>query len=316
MKHLIQKFKEKFWKEQWNIAVFRGNVSDLMEGKVGQKDLNWLFSEYKEGFCADPFLVENEGSTFLFFEDFEYKKQKGRIMVSELSENENGQIVAGKARVVFDTDKHVSYPFIFSYDGKMYMIPETSADNEIALFQAVDFPLKWKKEKVLIPDFAGIDATLHFEKGKWWIFCSDDRMGGNENLHIFHADDLFGKWEEHKLNPVKLDIKNSRMAGSFFSWNGKLIRPAQNCQGTYGKEIVLSEIEELSEDGFREREIMTLTTGDKSEYPEGMHTISVGDGFVAIDAKKFLGIRKYLDFWNSKQKEWIAKIKQVFQKVA
>lgn len=315
MKYLIQKFKERFWREQWNIAVFRGSVSDLMEGKIGQKDLSWLFSDYKKGFCADPFLVETENSIFLFFEEFEYKKQKGRIMVSELLENENNQIIAGEPNVVFDLASHVSYPFIFSYNEEMYMIPETSANNEIALFRATEFPLKWEKEKVLIPDFAGIDSTLHFAKGKWWIFCSDNNTGGNENLHIFCADDLFGEWEQHKKNPVKLDIKNSRMAGALFHWKGKIIRPAQNCQETYGREIVLNEIEELSEDEFCEREVMTLATNDKLEYPEGMHTISTSDNFVAIDAKRFLGIRKDLDFLNLKRKELVAKIKQVFQKV-
>lgn len=314
MKHLIRKFKERFWREQWNIAVFRGEVADLIEGRVSQKDLQWLFSDHKNGFCADPFLVENNNSTFLFYEEFEYDKQKGRIMVSELLEDADGKIVAEEGEVVFDYDKHVSYPFMFSFNGEMFMLPETSAENEIALFRATKFPVDWVKETVLIPDFAGIDATLHFAKGKWWIFCSDAKNGTNDSLHIFYANDLFGPWQEHKKNPVKTGFKNSRMAGAIFSWEGKTIRAAQNCEETYGKEIVLNEIQTLSEENFREKELFTLNLHKKVEYSEGMHTISASEHFVAIDAKRFLGARKYLDHLNVKRKNLGKKIAQLFQK--
>ena len=179
MKIIIRKFKEYFWKEQWNIAIFRGKISDFVEGKIKEKDLNWLFSDYKNSFCADPFLIEKNGSTFLFFEEFEYKKQKGRIMVSEILEDESGAIFASEAKVALDHDNHISYPFVFSYDGKIFMLPETSSKKEVALYRATNFPLEWKKEKVLINNFAGMDATLHFSKDRWWIFCSDDKLGCN-----------------------------------------------------------------------------------------------------------------------------------------
>ncbi len=316
MRYLIAKIKERFWREQWNVAVFRGKISDLMEGNVAQKDLQWLFSDCKKSFCADPFIVEIADSIFLFYEEFEYDKQKGRIMVSELIESKDGNVTANKGKVVFDSKEHFSYPFIFSFDGEIFMIPETSDKNEIALYKAKNFPLSWEKEKVLIPNFAGIDATLHFESGKWWIFCSNKKKGANKNLYIFYAEDIFGKWYAHKKNPVKRDIKNSRMAGEIFHWKGKIIRPSQNCKETYGKEIVLNEIRRLSTDSFKEQELYALNLSNELEYSKGMHTISSSEHFVVIDAKRFLGIRKYLDHWNLRRKLLIEKIKGVFQKDA
>ncbi len=273
-----------------------------------------FFRIIKNSFCADPFLIEKYVSTFLFFEEFEYKKQKGRIMVSEIFEGKGGAIFASEAKVALDHDNHISYPFVFSYDGEIFMLPETSSEKEIALYRATDFPLEWKKEKVLISNFAGIDATLHFADNRWWIFCSDDKLGCNENLCIFYAEDLFGKWKAHKQNPVKSDIRSSRMAGPLFFWKKQLIRPAQNCEGTYGKEIILNKIKSLSIENFKEKSISTFATNEKSEYKEGMHTISASEKFVVIDAKKFLGIRRFLDPWNSKRKALRNKIRQVFQK--
>ncbi len=314
MGYFIRKIKERFWKEQWSIAVFRGKASDLLEGQINQNDLQWLFSDYKKGFCADPFVIEDGKSVFLFYEQFEYDKQKGRIMVSELIEDEDGKITTTESEVAIERDKHISYPFVFSFNGEMFMIPETSAENEIALYKAIDFPLKWERERVLIPNFAGIDATLHFADGKWWIFCSNAKSGANENLYIFYAEDLFGIWQEHKKNPVKIDIEDSRMAGSFLLWKGKTIRVAQNCKRTYGEEVVLNELEILSIEDFKEKELYALSLSNKSEYSEGMHTISASEHFVAIDAKRFLGIRKYLDKWNSKRKVCLVKVGKVFQK--
>lgn len=314
MQFLIRKFKKYFWKEQWSIAIFRGKIADFVEGNIKEKDLNWLFSDYKDGFRADPFLIEKGTETFLFFEEFEYAKQKGRIMVSKIIEDERGKILASKAKVALEKDTHISYPFVFSYNEDVFMLPETSSENEIALYRAIKFPLKWEKEKVLIPNFAGIDATLHFAKNKWWIFCADEKIGGNKNLQIFFADDLFGEWKAHSQNPVKRDIQGSRMAGALFVWKGKLIRPAQNCEGTYGKAIVLNEVTDFSTENFKEKTVSTFTTNKKSEYSEGMHTISASEYFVTIDAKKFLGIRKLLDPWNYRRKEFQAKIKKMFQK--
>ncbi len=314
MKSIIKKFKEYFWKEHWNIAVFKGNISDFVEGKIKQKDLNWLFGDKENGFCADPFLIEYEDKIFLFFEEFEYKKQKGRIMVSELTESSDGKINAGEKMIVYDYEKHLSYPFVFVYNEVVYMIPETSSENEIALYKATNFPLKWEKEKVLIPNFAGIDTTLHFSQNKWWIFCSNDKIGCNESLYIFYADDLFGKWESHNHNPVKLDLGNSRMAGPIFCWGNKIVRPAQNCKETYGKEIVLNEIKKISTEDFDEEALGAFAINDKSLYSKGMHTISSSENFVAIDAKKFFGARKYLDVINWKRKAIFTKLRQVFQK--
>lgn len=314
MKKIVNKFKEYFWREHWDIAVFRGSVDDFIEGRVKQENLNWLFSDFKDSFCADPFLLEVGNKAYLFFEEFEYKKQKGRIMVSELLESENGKLDVSSPEVVFDSEKHLSYPFVFMYNGEAYMIPETSDQNEVALYKATKFPLKWKKERVLIPNFAGIDATLHFSNNRWWIFCSNDRIGCNESLYAFYADDLFDEWTSHNHNPLKLDAENSRMAGSVFAWEGNLIRPAQNCKKTYGKEIVLNKINKLTTEDFDEEVVGVFATSKKSRYPEGMHTISSSENFVAIDAKRFLGARKYLDAVNWKRKSLVSKFRGLFQK--
>jgi hypothetical protein len=37
--------------------------------------------------------------------------------------------------VAVERDHHLSYPFVFSHDGAVYMIPETSAANRVELLR-------------------------------------------------------------------------------------------------------------------------------------------------------------------------------------
>ena len=54
-------------------------------------------------------------------------------------------------------------------------------------------------------------------------------MGGHSYLNIFYAKNPLDEWTPHNLNPVKINLSNSRGGGSMFREGDSLIRPAQNC---------------------------------------------------------------------------------------
>ena len=49
---------------------------------------------------------------------------------------------------------HMSYPYLIEYENQIYCVPETSEANEVSLFVAKEFPVKWEKVMTLISDFA------------------------------------------------------------------------------------------------------------------------------------------------------------------
>lgn len=51
-------------------------------------------------------------------------------------------------KVIIDEKYHLSFPNIFEYGGKMYIMPEMSEDYSLKLYEAVSFPDEWKLLKI------------------------------------------------------------------------------------------------------------------------------------------------------------------------
>ena len=100
----------------------------------------------REKFWADPHIVQLNGKYYVFIEEFLSTTNKGHISVMEIDEDGNW-----KAPVkVLEEDYHLSYPFIFEWGGKFYMVPESRANRTINLYECVEFPYKWSFKKCLM----------------------------------------------------------------------------------------------------------------------------------------------------------------------
>jgi hypothetical protein len=231
-------------------------------------------------FHADPCVLRHGGADHVFFEDFDRRTGKGVIAWMQ-------RVGAGRftpAEVVLERSYHLSYPFVFTHGGDVYMVPETSAARRIELYRAVRFPREWERAAVLVDDVEAVDATLVEHQGRWWMFASvgEASSSKSDELFVYYASDLRGPWRAHAQNPVKSDVRSARPAGKLFHRNGRLIRPAQNCSRAYGGSVALCEVLELTPATYRERVIADLDP----VWPPGntrFHTLSSSDGLEFID---------------------------------
>jgi len=115
-------------------------------------------------------------------------------------------------------------------------------------------------------------------------FCTDGRMGGHSYLNIFYAKNPLDEWTPHNLNPVKINLSNSRGGGSMFREGDSLIRPAQNCFPDYGTSLVFNKIEVLSPDEFKESLVGELKPSENSIF-RGIHTFSKNKESLIVDLK-------------------------------
>ncbi|MEA3105007.1 MAG: hypothetical protein QOF74_9247 [Caballeronia mineralivorans] len=209
-------------------------------------------------FYADPFLWKDpQGVKHLFFEELPYDTNKGVISHVSFDTVLNGWTQATR---VLERSYHLSYPFIFSFDASVYMIPESSANNTIEVYRAVRFPFEWTLHAVMMRDVTAVDTTLHYDGKTWWLFTSMADKGGSnwDELSIFYADDPFGEWTPHPMNPVVSDCSTARMAGNLFTdHENRLIRPAQDCEREYGAAIRFNEVVVLSKTAYEERVVST-----------------------------------------------------------
>ncbi len=269
-------------RELWAIGIVKNNVKVLINS-LKPLEIKWIESPSNQ-FYADPFLINKDDTAYIFFEDYSYKKGKGRISYIETKDFQTFSNV----KPVIDTEFHLSYPFILEYEGKYYCIPEQYSTGEVALYEAVSFPDKWTKKTTLLKDFPGIDPTIIRYNDLWWMFVANQKDNDSSKLYLFYSENLEGPWISHKNNPVKVFPKMTRPAGTIFEYNGKLIRPAQNCTKTYGGSTIFYEIVELSYENYKEIFIGELFPNITSQYPDGLHHIVLNNDITIIDGKRFI----------------------------
>jgi hypothetical protein len=191
----------------------------------------------------------------------------------------------GIPELALDTGSHASYPYLLETDGRIFMTPETCDLNELGLYEAIDFPRRWKKAGVLLAGIPATDATVFQHRDKWWILCTT-MDAQSEVLLAFYADSLFGPWRGHRRNPLKVDVRGARPAGRPFEINGRLYRPSQDCSQKYGGRIVVHEILELDTDRWSEERAFSLAPEPAWPYNKGLHTLNIAGDICIIDAKR------------------------------
>lgn len=270
--------------EDWNIGLVSHPITAFLDPDF-RPVISWCPSPGLHKFLADPFVAVKGGRTFVLCEEFDYRLYRGRIVCFEVDRT----CVTSLPEVVMDFRHHVSYPYLLNYDDAYYCIPETARANEISLYKAEDFPHDWRKVKTLVRNFSGIDPTI-FQYGRyWWLACTDLRTGSNDKLYMWYADDLFGPWNWHRGNPVKIDRSSARSAGTPFRYKGHMYRPAQDfSSGSYGRQgIVINRLVKLTPSEFQEEPAAGISPHSEWPYPDGFHTISSATNRTIVDANRF-----------------------------
>ncbi len=281
IKHYLKTF---FTYHYWKTGIIEDTISEIVKNKVLLRQVQWIKTKNKRDFIADPFGFTTGKGDYVIYEKFNSKIQKGHIEVIERLT----QKVVYKLKANF----HFSYPFVFEDRNEIYIIPETHQTNSIDLYKWNDNKQEMQLIKTLIDNFPGVDNSILKHNNKYWLFCTTSKHKMSDHqLHLFYADELIGEWTPHPLNPIVTSISNARQAGSFIKLGNKIIRPSQNSGITYGGQIVLNEITELSETNYSEIKVEIITPEDfKNKSIVGIHTISTLGNSTLVDAK-FTGFK-------------------------
>ena len=244
-------------------------------------------------YCADPFLFRHGGVNWLFYETLD-KTGKG---VLGCFREENGKWV--QQGIVLSEPWHLSYPQVFEDGGRVYMIPESCdskrghREGHVALYEAVDFPLKWRKAATLINEPLA-DSTLCRKDG--WYYLSCFRVSPEAGAELWHAPSLTGPWSKHpQSGNTNQSVRLRRNGGSFQVVDGRLCRIAQDCNGDYGKRLFKVPVLNLTPESYREGAWAPFIPGEtEAGWPHGgmVHTynrLDTPDGLLeVIDSKDYV----------------------------
>ena len=286
VRNITSRVDKLFRKQQWSI-YFAVNGDD--------SSFNQNMSEYKmidtpkEFFWADPFVVDKDDKSYIFFEEYVYKTHKGHLSVIEYDHKSEE---FSKAREILNTPYHLSYPFMMEFEGEYYMIPEGSADRDIKLYKATNFPHEWEVVHTLMSDVVAVDTTLFYKDETWWMFTNiieKDGLSLNEELYIYHCKDfLKDTWVAHVQNPVVSSLQTSRPAGNIIEHNGSFYRPSQNSVGWYGKSTNFNKILTLTPTVYKE-EFVSEITPEMVNGIYAVHTYNSSQKITVIDGLRKIG---------------------------
>jgi hypothetical protein len=221
-------------------------------------------------FLADPFLVREGDLWYMFFEIYRWDKEQGDISVATSKELRKWNY----EQIVLDEPFHLSYPYVFEWQGDYYMIPESYEANSVRLYRAENFPFQWSYVTTLIEGKDFLDNSLVYYNSKWWLFTS---FVGNKTLSLYYADDLLGPWREHPESPIVEDnIEIARPGGRMLVYEGRLFRYGQDGYPRYGNQIRVFEITELSTTAYREElfsETPVVRASGQGWNQDAMHNV-------------------------------------------
>jgi hypothetical protein len=237
----------------WRVALRQGgpyiDESAARGGSCALSHFKWIDAPAGR-YYADPFLFGRDGATWLFVEEFEIDRQKGRLAVAELDQHANPQSFAP----CLDLPAHASFPFVFEHANEVWLIPETAASHEVTLYRARRFPHEWVAERTLLRgDY--VDTVVWHDESWWMLTTVREPPGYSVHTLLLKAESLTSEWTRHPVSPLFNDVRRARNAGKIVETGGKRYRISQDCSVAYGRAFELHEIERLNDAIYQERTV-------------------------------------------------------------
>lgn len=242
---------------------------------------------------ADPFLFVKKDTLYLFYE---CKKMYHNGVISMIKTND--LVHWSKPVTVLKESCHLSYPWVFEENGHIYMVPETCILKEIRLYEGNNELSKFSYVKTILKDnksysmgFSFSDTSI-YKVDKYYYLMTTINDGINNILKLYISDRLDGIYKEHPMSPICSNNKYGRNAGSLFELDGKLYRVAQNCENSYGDNVNILEIVDITTMRYKENIFKdNILPIDIQYYKKGGHQLNFvkfkEKNIIATDAKEY-----------------------------
>jgi len=249
---ILQSTSPEIVRRTWAIGIYTGgsplrlsSPSGIRNPVISYKDI----SDARANFVADPFMVIEQGVWHMFFEVMNEESDKGEIGLAISNDCLHWQY----RQIVLKESFHISYPYVFKWEGNYYMIPETLEANSVRLYRASPFPTHWTCIGTLVSERCADPSIFRFNEMWWMYVCAPVKK--SDTLRLYYSPHLRGPWQEHPRSPiVDGDACIARPAGRVTFWDGKLIRFTQDCQTLYGAQVRAFEVTELTATTYSEKE--------------------------------------------------------------
>ena len=258
----------------WEIGFLENSLEGIVNGD--ELRLTVVTHDYPDSWFADPFILDVTDDTIIVLvEEVTKKMHKGRITKLTIDRNTNHVI---KKQIILERPGHLSFPIIYRHDSEIYVYPENSEDGSLNIYKYS--PLD--DSMILVHELSDrplTDAVITSLFGKPQMFTTEADYANGLRLDQYEWDE-----EKKKFVYVTSDTFSehiARMAGYFFTVNGKVFRPAQESNKNYGHGISIQETS--YKDGKWEFKEVRRMTSPHPVLSQSFHTLNSYKGVIVVD---------------------------------
>lgn len=273
-------------REEWNIGVLYQPVKNLLD-EVHNLNVRWLPAPAPGSSRSQPFGILDEQDQLILL----YRKQDHRTGPSGIHRlRPKRDNTLKRSRNVLSSRSDLAYPFIIRSGERTYVVPDGGPEGRVDLYQSDDL-LGTLDHVTTLLDVPLVAPTLVKHDGLWWLFGTLPPLSDTE-LFLYHSEMLEGPYTPHPMNPVKVDVRSARPAGTFFMHEGVLYRPAQDNSGAPGGRIALNRVVRLDTRGFREEVVKFIGPFPGTAWNKGTGTLAAVGNVTLVDGMRVVQAAK------------------------
>ena len=272
----LKQLAERVYRLEWNIALVENTLEGLFQGE--QLNLRMLKHSYTDRWFADPFILDvKDDKLFLLVEEWMRKENKSRI--AKLTINLKDFSLESTIPVL-EMEKVLSFPAIYRKNGKIYIYPEMSENGVSRIFE-YDTEHNSCVSSEILSYRKVIDGVMTDLFGDTLLFGTEKPNSNGKDLNVYRK-----KADRFELSyQIHLSENIARMAGNFFSYEGVIYRPAQDCNKTYGNGVVIQRCD-MQDGKLKIKNALRLYSTDE-KYRFGFHTFNMYNNVIIGDALYF-----------------------------
>lgn len=271
--NFIRKIKSPF---NYNIGFIEITPEELINNKaLIQTKTHWLKHPYKDRWFADPFILNVENDYIEVLVEEKEVSTPGILVKLKVS-REHYKLL--ERIPILSLKTHLSYPAFIKFEGKVFVYPENGKSGVFNLYEYTKDGLKFKSTLI---DAPLADSTIFYDNNTdlYYLIATNEKVDVHNNLQLYKSNNLFSGWVLVSDDSVVNDKRFARPGGNFFSVNGRVYRPAQDCEGLYGNSLHIREI--LSFEPYKEKEVFQLKPSS-FRYSKGLHTLNFHNAGLAV----------------------------------
>lgn len=268
-------YKRQLQESSWLLGICENGFDDLKENHI-----HWINNGRYEGekWFADPFILDyNEKNIHLLVEEFDYKIHRGRIAKLTIDRK---KWVVEDCKIILELSTHLSFPMIWREADKVYVCPENYRSGRWYMYRYLENKEKLELVNEVLNE-ALTDAVLFSHNHNYFILSTFVPTPSGKCLSLWKSEKLMGAYD--MVQKVSFNENVARNAGMIFNYGGKLVRPAQECNETYGHAISFQQVS-MNEEEFSFNELYrwhsihpkyNIGTHTYNQHPKGMAVIDV-----------------------------------------